>query len=167
LHLGEFVGPTEGLAGGSPGEVGENGSAHIFIRPQQHAEMYVRTAECALEFVNGSPNRHTSFTSDRRHIGPSRPSHHGDAISSSRQLRSATVGEKRFQSDERRRVKGWQLHSTVKVVNQETTLTSRRPWLREALAASFGLTPGRRAKPDDRTHQAPQLRSDGHGASRS
>ena len=45
MHFGKFIGATEGLAGGSPGEVGENGSAHFFIRPQQHAEMYVRTAE--------------------------------------------------------------------------------------------------------------------------
>ena len=82
MHFGEFIGSTEGLAGGSPGEVGENGSAHFLIRPQQHAEMYVRTAEPALEFGNGSPNRHTSFTSDRRYIR--RHDHHiaGPAISS-------------------------------------------------------------------------------------
>ena len=95
MHLGEFIGPTEGLAGGSPGEVGENGSAHIFIRPQQHAEMYVRTAECALEFVNGSPNRHTRFTSE-----PTVSARHYRRIAEaldqfeSRQLRATKVDKK-------------------------------------------------------------------------
>jgi hypothetical protein len=40
---------TESLAGSSPSEVGDDGSAHILVRTRQHTEMYVRTSKSALE----------------------------------------------------------------------------------------------------------------------
>jgi hypothetical protein len=40
---------TEGFAGGSPSEIGDDGSAHILVRTRQHTEMYVRTSKSALE----------------------------------------------------------------------------------------------------------------------
>jgi hypothetical protein len=49
IHSGKFIGVTKSFAGGSPSEVGDDGSAHILVRTRQHTEMYVRTSKSALE----------------------------------------------------------------------------------------------------------------------